>query len=448
LYSPEDFGLLESFGAACVAFSVFSTLGYHNAIVLPKNEGTAVNILFVSIVSTVLISLFSLFFFLTFRDEVSQWIGAPELEGYLLLAPLIVFIHGTHQSFRQWKSRNRDFKNMALSSVAEIIVKKIYQIPVGLFGYASGLNLIYAGIVASVTRNIVLLSKIKDIDLQVINIIDIRRVLIKYKKFPIYSIWSDLFSRLPAIIIAVMMVKYFGQDMLGYYGLSLMVLSLPFVLISGSIMEAFTPRVAMAKHEGRHSKMFEKLYTRLIVLMIFPLIILWFYSDILFPFVFGAAWGESGVIAQVLTVKIFFEIIFSPALSLINIMEKQELQLVRSVVSSIITAIALLLGSYYNDFYFALWVIVWFESLSIAILGGYMMHVIKFEFLYVIRSLVKHIVIIAIFIYGMSYIKTYYNKVEFDLLLIILMMSASYYLLMLYLDKELQQYLKRLYLKL
>jgi lipopolysaccharide exporter len=390
------------------------------------------------------VSVISAVFILILGKEVSEWIGSPSLEKYLWLVPIVVLVHGTHQSLRQWKSREREFSNMALSSVSEIIIKKVYQIFIGILGFASGLNLIIAGIVATILRNLVLLYKLRDVEFKVINAVSIKKALVRYKKFPIYTVWGDLFSRLPAIIIAIMIVKYFGQEMLGHYGLSLMVLSLPFVLISGSIMEAFIPRVAMAKHDGKHIEMFEKLYIRLVVLMVFPFIVLWHYSGILFPFVFGDNWTEAGIIAQVLIVKILFEIIFSPSLSLINVMEKQQLQVIRSVSSSLVTAIALLIGNYYSDFYMALWIIVCFEALSITIIGGYMMNIINFKFLHIMKKMMKHMLIIVLFYFVMENIKLYYNSVNFELLLIIIAISSCYYLLMLFLDKELQQYLRQL----
>ena len=186
--------------------------------------------------------------------------------------------------------------------------------------------------------------------------------------------------------------------MLGYYGLSLMVLSLPSKLISGSIGEAFSPRVAMAKHENKHTELLEKIYVRLVAIMIFPFMILGIFGDRLFPIVFGSEWIQSGVIVQILVFRIFFEIIFSPSLSLVDIMDKQELHLIRSIASSLISISALLLGAYYDSFYFALWSIVLLEGATIIIVGGYMMRLIHFPFLHSMKKLSKPVFISIILI--------------------------------------------------
>ena len=185
--------------------------------------------------------------------------------------------------------------------------------------------------------------------------------------------------------------------MLGFYALSLMVLSLPSTLISGSISEAFSPRVAMAKHKNKQTEMLEKLYVRLVAIMIFPFLILGIFGDRLFLIVFGPEWMQSGIIAQILVIRIFLEIIFSPSLSLVAIMNRQELNLISSIASSLISVIAMLLGAYYNNFYLALWCLVILEGATITILSSYMMRLIHFPFIHSMKKLSKY-VFISIFI--------------------------------------------------
>jgi O-antigen/teichoic acid export membrane protein len=259
----------------------------------------------------------------------------------------------------------------------------------------------------------------------------------RYRKFPQYSVWSELFDRLPTAIISFMIIKYFGQDMLGYYSISLMVISLPSTLISGSIGEAFGPRLAMAKHENKHVELLKKLYIRLVAIMIFPFIILGLFSDRLFPIVFGVDWVQAGIISQILVFRIFFEIVFSPSMSLVNIMEKQELNIIRAVVSTVISVSALGLGAYYDNFYLALWCLALFEGASIAILGGYMMRLIHFPFLYAIKKLARFI-LIAVFLGGTIFVtEDLFFANNLYLIAIISMAFLFYYATLVYLDREL-----------
>ena len=45
MYTPEAFGLAALFGSIVVIPAVFATMGYHSAIVLPKNNSLAKTVL-------------------------------------------------------------------------------------------------------------------------------------------------------------------------------------------------------------------------------------------------------------------------------------------------------------------------------------------------------------------------------------------------------------------
>ena len=393
MYTPEAFGLANVFGSAIMILVVFSTMGYHDAIILPKNDSTATSILLLCFFSIFCVSAISFLIIMVGKDIIPVKLNAPSLVNYLWLTPIFVFLHGMYMTLRFWKTRFRHFDSLATSRISEIAARKTYQISAGYLGLATAGSLIYANLTAGIVKTLVLMRglELKTIDFKKKTYLKLIAVAIRYKKFPQFSVWSELFSRLPVVIISLFIVKYFGQDMLGYYALSLLVLSIPSVLISSSISEAFYPRVAMAKHENKHTALLEKLYVRLVVIMIFPFIILGIFGDRLFPIVFGSEWVQSGVIAQILVIRIFFEIIFSPSLSLADIMNKQELNLIRSIASSLISVAALLLGAYYNNFYIALWGIALLDGTTYIILGGYMMRLIHFPFIRSMKKLSKYI---------------------------------------------------------
>jgi len=438
MYAPEAFGLVNIFGSAIMILSIFSTMGYHSAIILPKNDSTATNILMVCFFSMFCVGAISFLIIMVGKDIIATALNAPSLVNYLWLTPIFVFFHGLYMTLRYWKTRLRYFNNLAASRISEIGARKTYQLSAGYLGFATSGSLIYADLFSAIVKNLILMKdmRLKTIVFKKITYLKLIAVAIRYKKFPQFSIWSELFSRLPAVIISFFIIKYFGQDMLGYYGLSLMVLAMPSFLISGSISEAFSPRVAMAKHENKHTELLEKLYVRLVAIIIFPFITLGIFGDRLFPIVFGSEWVQSGVIAQILVIRIFFEIIFSPSLSLADIMNKQELNLIRSIASSLISVAALLLGAYYNNFYIALWGIALLDGTTYIILGGYMMRLIHFPFIRSMKKLSKYIYM-SIFLGITSYLlNNLFLTNNLYFIGIIGLATLTYYALVAYWDRE------------
>ena len=341
--------------------------------------------------------------------------------------------------------RLHHFENITISRIGEILGKKTYQISSGVFGFSTAGGLIYGELFSTILKVLILL---KGLSLQPLKFS--RRVYLKllatvilYKKFPQYNVWTDLLSRLPSLIIAYFVIKYFGEEFLGFYGLTLMVLSLPSALFINSVLEAFVPRAAMAKHENKHTELLERLTARLISIVIFPCLILGIFSDRLFPFVFGFEWLQSGIIAQILIIKVFFEIITSPSLSLVDIMNKQELNFIRSIMSCLIAFIALIIAFNYDNFYYSLWALVILEVVTISLLSAYMMYLVKFSFFSSIKILSKYLILSMIISSLLIFVKLFLVPNIIILLTLMGISTLIYYSFLLYFDQEIYDVLKK-----
>jgi lipopolysaccharide exporter len=445
MYSPDAFGLAALFGSIVMIPSVFATMGYSGAIILPRSNSTASNLVSICFFSIIFVCGLSCVIIVLTKDTIPILFNAPSISNYLWLVPIYVVLHGMYMTLRFWKMRLHQFQNITISRVGEILGKKVYQISSVSYGFGGAGGLIYGEFASTILKVLILLKGFK---LQPLRFS--RRIYLKllatailYKKFPQYNLWTDLLSRLPVLIITYFIVKYFGEKVLGFYGLTLMILSLPSALFISSVLEAFVPRAAMAKHENKHTELLERLSIRVISIAIFPCLILGIFSDRLFPFVFGSEWLQAGIIAQIIIFKVFFEIITSPSLSLVDIMNKQELNFIRSIMSCLIALTALLVAFYYNNLYFALWTIVLLEVVTISLLSAYMMYLVKFSFLTSIIELSKYLLLCLMIGTSLSLIKLFFDLNIIALLSLISLATLLYYALLLYFDQEVYQILKR-----
>ena len=203
MYAPESFGLVNIFGSTIMIFSVFSTMGYHSAIILPKKNSTATNLLILCFFSMFCVSAISFLITIVGKDLIAEKLNAPSLVNYLWLTPIFVFFHGMYMTLRYWKTRLRRFDNLAASRISEIGARKTYQLSAGYLGITTTASLIYADLFSMIVKNLILM---KDAGLRTIGFkkktyLKLIAVAIRYKKFPPVSVWSVLFSRFPAVII-------------------------------------------------------------------------------------------------------------------------------------------------------------------------------------------------------------------------------------------------------
>ena len=113
LYAPEAFGLQSLFGSIATLIAVFSTLSYHNSLILPKNDDEAFNMLIICIILVFIISGCAVLIISFGYDFIIQKSNTPELKHYLWLTPFFVFIHGLYQTLRFWNTRLRHFGKIA-----------------------------------------------------------------------------------------------------------------------------------------------------------------------------------------------------------------------------------------------------------------------------------------------------------------------------------------------
>ena len=253
IYSPDSFGEYTSFVSIIALVSVFSTLGYHSALILPKSDAEAKNIFILTVLNVLLVTFSITLITYFFGIKIINVFGLTLLQDKLFLIPFFVFLHGVTQVLRFWNTRKKEFGNIAISRVVFTTANKGFNIFSGYISGNLGINLIFGTVFARFLSIIPLMKKISLREFQKdVKIFEILKVFKKYIKFPKYSIWSELLSRIPEVLIVYFITQNFSTNLLGQYSISILIISLPNIIFINSIMESFSPRIAMAKHENNH----------------------------------------------------------------------------------------------------------------------------------------------------------------------------------------------------
>ncbi len=441
MYTPDTFGISNLLGTVVMLFATFSTMGYHRGIILPKNKNTAIGLVYLCLSITLIVTILIAFIIIFLKDFIIFQTNSPILGSFLWLTPLFVFFHGLFQVLRFWNIRLNQFGNIAISRVTDIVSKKSVQLFAGIFGYATAGGLIVADLFAIIFKNLFLL---KSFSLQIFHLGSRKYSLLKliaiakrYKKFPKYFVWSEWLIRIPIFFTSFIIAKYFGQDILGYYSLGLLVLSLPSLLIGGAVSEVFSPRAAEAKHKGEHVVLLNEIFYRLLKLMLFPFMILGLFGDRLFSIVFSPEWITAGIIAQVLSIRVLFDTIFAPVFTFTNILEKQELEFTRSFVNTLIVICSMLMGVYFNNFETALWLITILDSLLIITLGIYLMRIINFPIFKILQKFSIYCIICFSVGLMLKLFDNFFSLSTINFLIVIFFATISYYGMLLATDRVL-----------
>ncbi|MDD3506007.1 MAG: oligosaccharide flippase family protein, partial [Sulfurimonas sp.] len=119
IYTPEDFGVFALYVAIASILSVIATGRYEMAIMLPKKDEDAVNIVALSIIISFFVSFISLVIVFIFNAKITNILGNPEISNWLYFIPITVLLTGVYQSFNYWSNRKKQYKRLAISRVVQ-----------------------------------------------------------------------------------------------------------------------------------------------------------------------------------------------------------------------------------------------------------------------------------------------------------------------------------------
>jgi len=271
----------------------------------------------------------------------------------LWLVPISVFLSGAFLALNYWNSRSKRFGRLSTARVSASVVTTGTQLCAGFAGYPTGGSLIGAGILGSAASNIMLLAQIWSEDRRILKrsikwngLIDNFK---RYRRFPIYDIWSALLNSISWQLPTFLLSSFFSSKIVGYYALGMIVLQLPMNLIGSAVSQVFFQRAAEAKSGGNLGQLTEAMVIQLITLGLFPFLALSIIGEDAFTVVFGSVWGEAGIYVQILAPLIFFQFITSPISTIFSILEMQRATLLINIASLIIRGSALIAGGILND---------------------------------------------------------------------------------------------------
>ena len=326
-FSPEDFGLYVLFNSILGILTVVGALRYEFSIPIAVNKFKALNALFMSLIILLVFCLALLISAYFFGDKLLSTLDADKLAPFKYFLILGVLFAGLYTVLNQWAFRIKAFKKLSITRVSRSLSLNISQITFGILKLG-GVGLIIGKIIGEFSGNLVLLRQVFKAEKNVLSKFsfkEIKYLLIRYKKFPLFTAPTQLFNKAGVELPVFFITSIFGSSVVGLYGLAHLIVSLPMTLIGGAVGDVFYAEAATSGRKNPQDLLIRSnnLLKKLILMGIIPLIVLVFFGPLLFGFVFGEEWTESGKYAQIIAFLVFFRFIFTPISRVFQVFEKQ-----------------------------------------------------------------------------------------------------------------------------
>ena len=410
LYTPDDFGLLAVFGSIIGPLGVISTFGYSPAIVMPKKDKTANSLFWACIIFSIFTASASFSVYLLKDSTIFTSLNLLKLDGYLWLIPLGLFLNGTFMALRYWNIRYKRFALVSLANIFRFVANNGIVLIVGIAGKATGLILIFGGIMGSIVSPYILSKSIwkerKIHFTEQVKIYDIKYAIKRYSKFPKFVVANDFISRLSSQVPIYFLVFYFTQSAVGYYALGLRLLTIPINLIGNAIGEVLFQDLSL--NRDNISNKLEKTFDNLLRIGIPIFCYLGFVGGDVFTFIFGEEWTGAGEYAQILSLLLFVRFITLPSSYLTLIYEKQELTTILNITILVSSCIAMTIGGIYDSINIALLLYSTSNSIIYLLFGILFMKMGGVKALMVMRYIINNILIAIPYVISLIAIKLFF----------------------------------------
>lgn len=349
LYTPKDFGVYGLMIAFIGFVTVISSLRYETAIVASESISDAAYLVIGSIsISMVCSGLSSVCLYLMIKLKLLGFGELPFWSPFLIF--LMCFATAVFFILRYWLIRIERFDGVRKVTIYQNMARSLGQVGLGdlQFGAAGLLWGECLGRLFGISRVIRDSLPILKEHFTLFQYSVICAVFKKYREFPLYSLPSAVLDSLSIALLLPIIAQLYGSQEAGQLALVQRVISIPALLIGGTIADSFHHQMATDSRNG--IKELTPLFFR--VAFILTLLgatlggFLAFLAPLVFKLVFGEAWVEAGDLAARMSPMVAAGLVVSPLSRIVLVFNGQKYKLIYDLLALIILLSSLCGGRY------------------------------------------------------------------------------------------------------
>lgn len=372
LYTPAHFGVLGVYESIVSLGLVLVSWRYELAIPAPEEDDSAANVLSLSLVLGVGMSALIGVVLWVLGDPLLWWLDATGLRPYLWLVCLNTLIGGVYGAFQVWCIRKKAFAAIAQSKLSQAVGAVVTQVGLGLLRFGS-VGLLLAHVVRWGGGSATLIRIFWRNSAACLKQVSPQAMLAqasRYRRFPLFSLWSALLNNLSAQLPVLLLSSFFGSVPVGLYVLTSKVLWTPLNFVARAISQVFFSNASEAGRKGETAGVTLRVFTGLLGVGTPYVALLMITAPEVFSLVFGLKWQMAGVYAQFLAPWLLIVFATAPVTSLVYVLERQRGDLIFQGCLLVGRVAALWIGGRLGD---PLLAIALFGALSVAMWLVYML---------------------------------------------------------------------------
>ena len=319
IYSPDNLGLYALIMAISGISLPLSNFKLHMLIPIAKGSD---EVLWLSKTAFTILGLFLIFFYLCVF--LINFFIKIEIFESLLLCGVIIALNSIFEIFMSFLLRKQRYLDISKNTISATVAGEGCKIFFGLvgfyeFGLMLGIIFYYLiGTLLFISKINLRLSQILNIDLKIFNFVDYRG---KAFLAVINQFAMNLGDMLPVFFIGFI----FTQGDLGLFSLAFSVIGAVNIILSKTFSKVFFSESAQEIRKQIFKTTSLTKYFFYVVALCGPFsLVLYFFGESLFEFIYGNAWIKSGTIAKYLSIILIPQVLYNAFNQLLILFNKQS----------------------------------------------------------------------------------------------------------------------------
>ena len=326
LYSPSAFGEFALFVSVFSIVNIVASMRYELGIPLTKGDHFALLIVILSL-SIITILTLLLFVFSSSLQLILQLLTEQEISIIFVITIILsITVASAYRVISMLAFRTYNFRAVGIARAFQGLGLGVTQLFLGVLGNVK-YGLIFGHFVGfSLSLAVLLLAFLKSLKAAIkrVNFKRLGVVAIRYRKFPLYSVWSDMLNVLGYQIPTLVLLYFYSPVEAGLYFLAMKLSNAPVSVVSEVVSKTFYAMSAKPQNREMLSKFSGDFYHCCFRFVFGPVICLIPFCDLLFSTLFGKSWEVSGTYFQVLLIASMSIFVNTPFLTLFHTTGSQQ----------------------------------------------------------------------------------------------------------------------------
>ncbi len=344
LYTPQNYGDFGIFINCVGILAVFTCGRYDYAIVRPKREVDALNLMALSALIAVGVSLLTLAVLVAGTGlKIAAVANFPCRYGL----PLMLLFMAMFQILSNHALRLEKYRTITVSNILRSVVQACVRTGLGMVHMGTGL---ITGAVAGWAGGCVAyVSEIRTLGSlrRCFSWKRIGELAVRYKNFPCYLMPGNLLNVLSTNLPVLLFAVFYAKEEIGYFSMALSLLYLPVSFIGSALGQVFYKKASVWTVEKTNC-LARQFFTFTAIIGIGMLVVLFVGGEYLFSFLLGADWERVGLYSIYLSPWFVSVLCLSPLAWIFDAKDKQRTEMNLNLVMFLSRMLVIFCGGYFR----------------------------------------------------------------------------------------------------